>query len=176
MTSSSLSNGRICDHNPIPCRGGLRHFFRAGWVCVRCHRWARTLAELPRACPDCKLAPDPGLSITVEFTREEARALLAGWPEALTAKATQRLRRAVQTAEPPVHVPALLAEAFGVSRSEARRAQSLGGVFADDEPLTWPDVPSCDLAGKTLRLGKRREVELDEEAHVTLRRVRADET
>jgi hypothetical protein len=35
-----------CDHNCIPCRGGLRHFFRAGWVCVRCGEWGRT--PLPR--------------------------------------------------------------------------------------------------------------------------------
>lgn len=46
-----------CDHNCIPVRGGLRHLFRAGWVCVRCGEWGR--APLPRLCPDCKLGPCP---------------------------------------------------------------------------------------------------------------------
>lgn len=51
---------QTCDHNPIPCRGGVRHLFRAGWICVRCHEWARRLTDLPRLCPDCKLGPDQG--------------------------------------------------------------------------------------------------------------------
>lgn len=44
-----MGSKRVCDHNPIPCRGGLRHLFRVGWVCVRCNRWARSLSELPRS-------------------------------------------------------------------------------------------------------------------------------
>ncbi|MCK9248776.1 MAG: tyrosine--tRNA ligase [Solirubrobacteraceae bacterium] len=57
-----------------------------------------------------------------------------------------------------VHLPALLAAAFGMSRSEARRALGQGGVRADDEPLTSErlDVPSADLDGRVVRVGKRR--------------------
>ncbi|MEV4419935.1 tyrosine--tRNA ligase [Patulibacter sp. NPDC049589] len=57
-----------------------------------------------------------------------------------------------------VHLPALIAEAFGVSRSEARRAITQGGVKVDGEP--WPqDVLDTDadrLADAVLQLGKRR--------------------
>lgn len=57
-----------------------------------------------------------------------------------------------------VHLPALLADAFGVSRSEARRAITQGGVRVDGE--VWPadqlDVDATGLADRVLQLGKRR--------------------
>ncbi len=57
-----------------------------------------------------------------------------------------------------VHLPALLAEAFGVSRSEARRSLEQGGVRLDGEPL--PPAPldrsADELDGRVLQLGKRR--------------------
>ena len=61
-------------------------------------------------------------------------------------------------AEDPAHLPALIADAFGVSRSEGRRAITQGGVKLDggtipSEPL---DYPAGDLDGKVLQLGKRR--------------------
>ncbi len=58
----------------------------------------------------------------------------------------------------PVHLPALIAQAFGVSRSEARRLLSQGGVRLDGEPLdeTALEVPAADLDGAVLQLGKRR--------------------
>jgi tyrosyl-tRNA synthetase len=57
-----------------------------------------------------------------------------------------------------VHLPALLASAFGVSTSEARRALSQGGVKLDGEPLpgTPLDRPAGELDGRVLQLGKRR--------------------
>ena len=57
-----------------------------------------------------------------------------------------------------VHLPAALAEAFGVSRSEARRAITQGGVKLDGEQLPPEplDYPSDQLDGKVLQLGKRR--------------------
>ncbi len=57
-----------------------------------------------------------------------------------------------------VHVPALLAEAFGLSRSEGRRLLSQGGVKADGEPLDGSsvDVPAEALDGVVLQVGKRR--------------------
>ncbi|MBV9837035.1 MAG: tyrosine--tRNA ligase [Solirubrobacterales bacterium] len=57
-----------------------------------------------------------------------------------------------------VHLPALLARAFGVSTSEARRNLSSGGVKVDGEVIANGslDVPSSLLDGRVLQLGKRR--------------------
>jgi len=57
-----------------------------------------------------------------------------------------------------VHLPALLADAFGVSRSEARRSLEQGGVKLDGDPLPAAplDRPSTELDGRVLQLGKRR--------------------
>jgi tyrosyl-tRNA synthetase len=55
-----------------------------------------------------------------------------------------------------VHLPAALAEIFGVSRSEARRALSQGGVKLDGVVVEVLDVPSAEIDGKVLQMGKRR--------------------
>lgn len=57
-----------------------------------------------------------------------------------------------------VHLPALLASAFGVSSSEARRQLRQGGVKLDGAPLgdTPLDRPVTELDGRVLQLGKRR--------------------
>ena len=57
-----------------------------------------------------------------------------------------------------VHLPEALAEAFGISRSEARRLLTGGGVKVDGEPLDGGrlDVPAGELAGRVIQLGKRR--------------------
>lgn len=57
-----------------------------------------------------------------------------------------------------VHLPAELAEAFGVSRSEARRVLQQGGVKLDGEPLPAEplDYDPAGLDGKVIQLGKRR--------------------
>lgn len=55
-----------------------------------------------------------------------------------------------------VHLPAVLAEAFGVSRSDARRQLAQGGVKLDGEALTDVDVGAERLDGRVLQLGKRR--------------------
>lgn len=57
----------------------------------------------------------------------------------------------------PVHLPALIAEAFGRSRSEARRLLTQGGVKLDGEALGEPDldVPAERLDGRVLQVGKR---------------------
>ncbi len=59
---------------------------------------------------------------------------------------------------PEVHLPALLAQAFAVSTSEARRALGQGGVRLDGEPVANGslDLPASDVDGKVLQLGKRR--------------------
>jgi tyrosyl-tRNA synthetase len=56
----------------------------------------------------------------------------------------------------PVHVPALLAAAFGLSTSESRRLLAQGGVRVDGEPLRELDVPRKRLSGAVLQAGKRR--------------------
>jgi tyrosyl-tRNA synthetase len=58
----------------------------------------------------------------------------------------------------PVHLPAALADAFGISRSEARRMLGQGGVKKDGEvmPAEPLDYPVSDLDGSVLQLGKRR--------------------
>jgi tyrosyl-tRNA synthetase len=65
---------------------------------------------------------------------------------------------AVALADGEVHLPALLAQAFGVSRSDARRQLAAGGVRIDGEPLdaTAVDVPADRVDGRVLQLGKRR--------------------
>ena len=57
-----------------------------------------------------------------------------------------------------MHLPALIAEHFGVSRSEARRLLSQGGVKLNGEPLGPEDVdlPAERLDGGVIQLGKRR--------------------
>jgi tyrosyl-tRNA synthetase len=60
-------------------------------------------------------------------------------------------------AEGPVHLPALIADAFGRSRSEARRLLAQGGVKLDGEVLGDADldVEPERLDGRVLQVGKR---------------------
>ena len=57
-----------------------------------------------------------------------------------------------------VHLPGLMAEEFGVSRSEARRLIDQGGVSLGEQPLAAGehDVPVERADGQVLRVGKRR--------------------
>jgi tyrosyl-tRNA synthetase len=57
-----------------------------------------------------------------------------------------------------VHLPALLAKAFGISTSEARRSLTQGGVKVDGVTVAPEriDVPADELDGKIIQLGKRR--------------------
>ena len=56
----------------------------------------------------------------------------------------------------PVHLPALLASAFGLSTSEARRLIGQGGLKLDGATVKELDIPRAELAGVTLQAGKRR--------------------
>jgi tyrosyl-tRNA synthetase len=60
--------------------------------------------------------------------------------------------------EEAVHLPALLADAFGISRSEGRRMLAQEGVKLDGEVLddSALDVPAERLDGAVLQLGRRR--------------------
>jgi tyrosyl-tRNA synthetase len=59
---------------------------------------------------------------------------------------------------PEVHLPALLADAFGISTSEARRNLGQGGVRLDGQVIDngTLDLPAAEIDGKVLQLGKRR--------------------
>jgi tyrosyl-tRNA synthetase len=61
----------------------------------------------------------------------------------------------------PVHLPALLADAFGLSTSEARRLIAQGGVKLDGDSVTELDLPRGRLEGAVLQAGKRRFVRLN---------------
>ena len=60
----------------------------------------------------------------------------------------------------PVHLPGLLADAFGLSTSEARRLIGQGGVKVNGEPAVDLDVPRAALVGALVQAGKRRFVRL----------------
>jgi tyrosyl-tRNA synthetase len=64
----------------------------------------------------------------------------------------------VRPANGSVHLPELLAELFGGSRSEARRKIAQGGVKLDGEPVPGDalDLPASALDGRVLQLGKRQ--------------------
>ncbi|MFN0155374.1 MAG: tyrosine--tRNA ligase [Gaiella sp.] len=56
----------------------------------------------------------------------------------------------------PVHLPAVVAEAFGMSSSEARRLIAQGAVKVAGHVVTELDLPRDALAGAVLQAGKRR--------------------
>ncbi len=62
----------------------------------------------------------------------------------------------VRSANGAVHLPELIADLFGGSRSEARRAIAQGGVRLDGEPVAVLDLPAAELDGRVLQVGKRR--------------------
>ena len=64
----------------------------------------------------------------------------------------------------PVHLPALLASAFGLSTSEARRLIGQGGLKVDGVTVTNVDIPRADLVDTTLQAGKRRFAKLRQTA------------
>jgi tyrosyl-tRNA synthetase len=60
----------------------------------------------------------------------------------------------------PVHLPAVLAECFGLSTSEARRLIAQGAVKVDGRTVDAVDVPREALIGALVQAGKRRFVRL----------------
>jgi len=57
-----------------------------------------------------------------------------------------------------LHLPALIAQEFGMSRSEARRVIDQGGVTLGEEPVPagQHDVPCAQADGQVLKVGRRR--------------------
>jgi tyrosyl-tRNA synthetase len=120
-------------------------------------------------------SPDSGLS-AVEAKRSLARRLVARFhDDAAAAGAEAHFDRVHKDHLPPeeveevalspalvsngkVHVPALVAEHFGTSRSEARRLLGQGGIKLNGEPLDSDrlDLDVSSLEGAVLQVGKRQ--------------------
>jgi tyrosyl-tRNA synthetase len=62
----------------------------------------------------------------------------------------------VLPADDPVHLPAVISTAFGLSTSDARRMIAQGGVKLDGVPVDALEVPRSELVGHVLQAGKRR--------------------
>ena len=75
-------------------------------------------------------------------------------------RAPENVPEAELSSADPVHLPALLAEQFGVSTSEARRLITQGAVKLDGEPILDFDVPRSRLEGALVQAGKRRFVRI----------------
>jgi len=70
--------------------------------------------------------------------------------------APDEVREAALPEGDPLHLPALLAAAFGLSTSDARRMIGQGGVKLDGTVVSELDVPRARLAGSVVQAGKRR--------------------
>jgi tyrosyl-tRNA synthetase len=70
----------------------------------------------------------------------------------------EEIEEATVASNGPVHLPALLSDLFGLSRSEARRLIEQGGVRIDDRVVDGGelDLPLEGLDGAVLQVGKRR--------------------
>jgi tyrosyl-tRNA synthetase len=101
---------------------------------------------LARALVERFHGPDAAASAEADFDRVFVARRL---PEEIE----EHVVRAVNGA---VHLPELIADAFGGSRSEARRAIAGGGVKLDGEPVSVLDLPAGELDGRVLQVGKRR--------------------
>jgi tyrosyl-tRNA synthetase len=64
----------------------------------------------------------------------------------------------------PVHLPAVLGEAFGISTSEGRRLIAQGGVRVEGEVVHELDLPRARLEGAVIQAGRRRFARLAESA------------
>ena len=94
-----------------------------------------------------------------------ARAGEAHFPRVVReGRAPDELPAAMLPAGDPVHLPAVLAGAFGLSTSEARRLIAQGAVRVDEAVVSDLDVPRRLLAGAIVQAGKRRFVRLNEAA------------
>jgi tyrosyl-tRNA synthetase len=139
--------------------------------------YGRTLSIPDASLPDwydllLSRAPDPALGPR-DAKRALARALVERFHDATAATAAQEqfdrvhVRHELPDEIPDiafsaengkVHLPALLAAAFGVSTSEARRSLGQGGVRIDGERVA-PGVIDVDAAavdGRVVQLGRRR--------------------
>jgi tyrosyl-tRNA synthetase len=71
-------------------------------------------------------------------------------------EAPEGLEEHLLAPDDPVNLPSLLRDVFGVSGSDARRLLDQGAVKVDGVVLEGLEAPRAALAGKTVRLGRRR--------------------
>ena len=89
--------------------------------------------------------------------QDAAAAAEAGFDRVFVAREMpDEIEEATFSANGAVHLPKLVADLFGGSTSEARRAIAGGGVKIDGEPVSELDVPADRLDGAVLQVGKRR--------------------
>ena len=139
--------------------------------------YGKTLSIPDESLPDwysllLDSAPDPALGAR-DAKRALARALVSRYHDAQAAADAQdafdrvhvrhELPEEIQEVsfaarDGAVHLPALLAQAFGISTSEARRSLGQGGVRLDGERIAdgLLDLPAARVDGAVLQLGKRR--------------------
>ena len=122
-------------------------------------QWWTLIAEQP-------VPGDDPLEAKLELARYIVR---RAWGDAAAREAEEHFTRVVRRGEAPaempdvalpagdpVHLPALLASAFGLSTSEARRLVAQGAVKLDGTAVGELDVARERLAGSVLQAGKRR--------------------
>jgi tyrosyl-tRNA synthetase len=121
--------------------------------------WYRLVAErpVPEGDPmEAKLAL-ARLIVTRSYGEEAARQAEEHFTRVVReGKAPEEIPEVALPEGDPVHLPALLARAFGVSTSEARRLIAQGGVQVDGEAVAELDVPRKRLENAVLQAGKRR--------------------
>jgi tyrosyl-tRNA synthetase len=75
-------------------------------------------------------------------------------------QAPEEVTDAVLPAGDPVHLPSVLADAFGLSTSDARRLIAQGAVKVDGATVSELDVARATLQDALLQAGKRRFIRL----------------
>jgi tyrosyl-tRNA synthetase len=127
-------------------------------------QWYRLVLErdgVPEADPmEAKLALARAI-VTRAHGDEAARAAEAHFTRVVRqGDAPEDVSEAELPPGDPIHLPAVLAGAFALSTSEARRLITQGGVKLDGETVRDLDVPRATLGGALLQAGKRRFVRL----------------
>jgi tyrosyl-tRNA synthetase len=113
---------------------------------------------LPEDVPARDAKRELARSLVARFhDREAADAAEAAFDRLfVTRELPEDIEEAVVPANGAVHLPALIADLFGGSRSDARRTIEGGGVKLDGEPVSELDLPAGELDGRVLQVGKRR--------------------
>jgi tyrosyl-tRNA synthetase len=115
--------------------------------------------EVPVSARDAKRALARELVARL-YSPEDAERAEAHFDRVVVAKeAPEEIEEAsFEAGEGPVHLPELITEAFGISRSEARRLIDQGAVSLGEQTLSEGeyDVAPERADGSTLKVGRRR--------------------
>jgi tyrosyl-tRNA synthetase len=122
-------------------------------------QWYRLVAEAPTPDGDpleAKLALARWI-VTRAHGEEAARAAEEHFTRVVReGRAPEDVPEHVLPDGDPLHLPAVLRDAFGLSTSEVRRLIAQGGVKLDGRPVEALDAPRSELAGAVVQAGKRR--------------------